>query len=126
MRGIVIGASIGGLSVAAQLARSGLDVTVLEAHIYPGGCAATFYHQGYRFDSGATLAGGFYPGGPMDVLARVAGIPRWPWRPAAPAMLVHLPDGVQIARWGDGRRWDEYLAAFGEDSLAFWRWQENT
>ncbi|MCL4507139.1 MAG: hypothetical protein M1434_02870 [Chloroflexi bacterium] len=24
------------------------DVTVLEAHVYTGGCAGTFYHQDYR------------------------------------------------------------------------------
>jgi C-3',4' desaturase CrtD len=122
----VIGAGIGGLSTAAVLRRSGLDVTVLEAHVYPGGCAGTFYHQGYRFDAGATLAGGFYPGGPMDLLARAAGVPRWPGRPAAPAMLVHLPDGQQVRRWGDERRWDEYRSAFGVEALAFWRWQETT
>jgi phytoene dehydrogenase-like protein len=65
-RVVVIGAGIGGLTTAAALARTGLQVTVLEAHIYPGGCAGTFYHQGFRFDAGATLAGGFYPGGPLD------------------------------------------------------------
>ena len=125
-RAVVIGAGIGGLSAAAVLARRGFDVTVLEAHVYPGGCAGTFYHQGYRFDAGATLAGGFYPGGPMDLLGREAGIPRWPGRPAIPAMLVHLPGGEPVARWGDDRRWEAYRAAFGEDTLAFWRWQEET
>ena len=70
-RVVVIGAGVGGLTTAAVLARAGMDVTVLEAHVYPGGCAGTFYHQGYRFDAGATLAAGFYPGGPMDLVASV-------------------------------------------------------
>ena len=104
---VVIGAGIGGLTTAAMLAKAGLEVTVLEGHVYPGGCAGTFFHRGYRFDAGATLAGGFYPGGPMDLVAQAAGIARWPVRPSQPAMAVHLPDGAAITRWGDGRRWPE-------------------
>jgi C-3',4' desaturase CrtD len=44
-RVIIIGAGIGGLTVAALLTRAGMDVTVLEAHVDPGGSAATFFHQ---------------------------------------------------------------------------------
>ncbi|MBK9055417.1 MAG: FAD-dependent oxidoreductase [Chloroflexi bacterium] len=55
---VVIGAGVGGLTAAATLAHAGWPVTVLEAHVYPGGCAGTFYHQEYRFEAGATLAGG--------------------------------------------------------------------
>jgi protoporphyrinogen oxidase len=89
----VIGAGIGGLVSAAALARAGLEVTALEAHIYAGGCAGTFYHQGYRFDAGATLAGGFYTGGPMDQTAKSAGIESWNSVPSQEAMLVHMPAG---------------------------------
>jgi C-3',4' desaturase CrtD len=125
-RCIIIGAGIGGLATAAVLARRGLNVTVLEAQVYPGGCAGTFYHQGYRFDAGATVAGGFYPGGPMDLLAKSTGITRWPATPVEPAMRVHLPNNTLIDRRGDERRWEERLKAFGPQAVDFWQWQERT
>jgi C-3',4' desaturase CrtD len=124
-RAIIIGAGIGGLTAAASLAKAGLDVTVLEAHIYPGGCAGTFYHQGYRFDAGATLAGGFYPGGPMDRVASSVGIAAWRAHPERQAMVVHLPDGTRVRLWSDQARWQERQAAFGPASEAFFKWQEN-
>jgi C-3',4' desaturase CrtD len=125
-RVVVIGAGIGGLTTAALLAKAGVAVTVLEAHIYPGGCAGTFFHKGYRFDAGATVAGGFYPGGPMDLLAKKLSIPDWNGEAAQTAMQVHLPDGARITRYADERRWHAREAAFGAESLAFWQWQERT
>ncbi|MCS7061520.1 MAG: NAD(P)/FAD-dependent oxidoreductase [Anaerolineae bacterium] len=105
---LVIGAGVGGATAAALLAKAGHAVTVLEAHVYPGGSAGTFYHKGYRFDAGATLAGGFHPGGPHDVVGRALGI-HWPIHPAEPAWQVHLPDRT-LTRWGDSQRWQEELA----------------
>lgn len=136
-RVVVIGAGIGGLTTAAILARAGLTVTVLEAHIYPGGCAGTFFHQGFRFDAGATVAGGFYPGGPMDRLAGATGIDDWEATPTAAAMAVHLPDYLQVSNsgnghlkailhYGDERRWQERQRVFGAQSMGFWQWQEKT
>ena len=128
---VIVGAGVGGLTTAAVLARAGLDVTVLEAHIYPGGCAGTFFHKGYRFEAGATLAGGFAPGGPMALVAQAAGIPAWPVRAEddrqeAPALVVHLPDGSQVARWAGEARHAARRAAFGPQGDAFWGWQERT
>jgi C-3',4' desaturase CrtD len=123
---VVIGGGVGGLTTAAVLAKAGFDVTVLEAQVYPGGCASTYFHQGYRFDSGATVAAGFYPGGPMDLLARAVGIEEWKACPADIAMVVHLPDGTAVTRWTGDSHLDAYREAFGPDSLRFFAWQERT
>ena len=88
---IVIGAGMGGLSTAALLTQAGYDVTVLEAHTYLGGCAGTFYHKGYHFDAGATVAGGFQPNGPMTMLAEQLGI-SWDIQQHDPAWVVHMPE----------------------------------
>lgn len=90
-RVVVIGAGIGGLSAAALLAKAGYLVTVLEAQTYPGGSASTFEHKGYRFESGATIAGGFQANGPHTILAEQLDI-QWPVKQHEPAWVVHLPD----------------------------------
>ncbi len=119
---IVIGAGVGGLTAAALLAKAGFDVTVLEGHVYPGGCAGTFFHQGYRFDAGATIAGGFQPGAPHAIVAERLNL-TWPITPVGPAWVVHLPDRV-IARYGDPERWRAERDAQLPELRHFWHLQE--
>jgi C-3',4' desaturase CrtD len=95
---VIIGAGIGGLTTGALLAQAGYDVTVLERHTYPGGSAGTFYHQGYRFDAGATVAGGFQANGPHTLVGEKLGI-KWPVHLSETAWTVHLPDrNVTVTR----------------------------
>jgi len=123
---IVIGAGFGGLTTAAELARSGKNVVLLESHTYPGGCAGTFFYQNYRFDAGATLAGGFAPGMPMDILAQRFNLD-WQSKPAETAMTVHLPGQPPMPIWTDRDRWRaERVDFFGESAEKFWDWQETT
>lgn len=59
---VVVGAGFGGLGAALTLAERGVDVLLLEQLGYPGGCASTFERFGLRWESGATLFGGFQEG----------------------------------------------------------------
>lgn len=117
---IVIGAGIGGLTAGALLLKAGHRVTVLEAHVYPGGCAGTFYHKKYRFDAGATLAGGFAPGGPHARVADALGL-TWPIRPVEPAWVVHLPDGRAVTQWADPQQWQAERQAAFPGTEPFWQ-----
>jgi phytoene dehydrogenase-like protein len=120
---VVIGAGVGGLTTAALLLNAGHRVTVLEAHIYRGGCAGAFYHQGYRFDAGATLAGGFAPGGPHARVAELLNL-EWPVRPVDPAWVVHLPDRT-TAQWAEAERWRAERQTAFPGAERFWRTQES-
>ncbi|XP_048416829.1 all-trans-retinol 13,14-reductase-like [Stegostoma tigrinum] len=57
---IVIGSGIGGLSVAAILAKAGKRVLVLEQHDQAGGCCHTFIKKGFEFDVGIHYIGQLY------------------------------------------------------------------
>ena len=119
---VVVGAGVGGLTAASLLLKAGFLVTVLEAHVYAGGSAGTFYHKGYRFDAGATLAGGFSPGGPHAQVADILDL-TWPVKPVDPAWVVHLPN-KDITQWANQTRWEEERREKLPGTENFWCLQE--
>jgi len=60
---VVVGAGLGGLTCALELARQGLKVCVLERHRVAGGYAHAFRRRGYHFDVSLHYVGGLDPGG---------------------------------------------------------------
>lgn len=52
---LVIGAGVGGITTAAQLAHNGFKVTVVEKCDQPGGRCGYIEKDGHRFDTGPTL-----------------------------------------------------------------------
>jgi len=55
MKIAVIGSGIGGLAIAARLAKKGYDVTLYEKNATPGGKVSQIRERGYRFDTGPSL-----------------------------------------------------------------------
>lgn len=86
--GIVIGAGIGGLVTATQLASRGLKPLVLERYTIPGGSAGYFERDGYRFDVGASMIFGFGQQGTTNLLTRALA--------AVGQRVETLPDPVQV------------------------------
>ncbi|MEN9212890.1 MAG: carotene isomerase [Thermostichus sp. DG02_3_bins_51] len=92
---IVIGAGIGGLVTASQLAAKGYNVLVLEKYLIPGGSAGYFERrdpQGrgiYRFDVGASMIFGLGSKGTTNLLTRALA--------AVGEQIDAIPDPVQIA-----------------------------
>ncbi|KAM4691931.1 all-trans-retinol 13,14-reductase-like [Rhinophrynus dorsalis] len=65
---VVIGSGIGGLSVAALLAKAGKKVLVLEQHDQAGGSCHTFEQHGYEFDVGIHYLGQMHEAGMLRVI----------------------------------------------------------
>lgn len=108
---VVLGAGIEGLAAAAELARAGRSVVVLEARAVPGGSAAREeFHPGFR-------ASGLLPDCSLvrrELLAPL-GLERFGlrWLPALPALLVPDKSGCPLLFRRDLAQMDGELP--GED-----------
>jgi phytoene dehydrogenase-like protein len=93
---VVVGAGLGGLTVAALVAARGASVCVVEKESRGGGCVAPFEKFGYEFEPSAGLYSSW---GENEIHARVfAELPVAPptARKLSPAYTVRLPDGAQV------------------------------
>ncbi len=106
---VVIGAGLAGATAGALLAHAGRRVLVLERDVHPGGCAASYEEDGYRFAVGATVGMGLEPGGLVrGVFERVGRVPRY--LDVDPAIRVLVDDRV-IDLHRDRDAWRAALAA---------------
>jgi len=112
---VVIGAGIGGLAVAAVLARRGVSVCLLERQSYAGGCAAIVEHAGYQFEPTHGLYCGWEPGAVFDRLFSELAVPPPRARAVSKPYVVRLPDGSDVPRINDpGELEDSLGSAFPE------------
>jgi phytoene desaturase len=93
---VVVGAGLGGLSAALQLAGAGREVIVCERGMAPGGCAGALEIDGYRFDTGPTVL--TMPELINDALAAVdESLEDWlDLRRLDPAYRAWFPDGSHL------------------------------
>ncbi len=99
---IVIGAGIGGLTVAALMQARGLSTLTFEQHTVPGGSASLFRKKGYTFDAGASMFYGFgtnEQSGTLNLHTRIfqrLGI-HVPTIHDPVQIHYHLPNGFEVA-----------------------------
>jgi len=110
---IVVGAGIGGLVTATQLAVKGIKVLVLEKYLIPGGSASFFARNGYRFDVGASMIFGFGKRGTTNLLTRAleAVGQDLPTIPDPVQVHYHLPDGLEVEVARDYQRFIDHLSS---------------
>ena len=111
---VVVGAGIGGLTVAALLSARGVKTCLLERQSQVGGCIARVEFSGYDFEPGMGLYTSFGPGGVYEKL-----FSQLPVEPPAVSLLAspyvkRLADGTDVTLSND----DLYSIEGGTGSLA--------
>jgi C-3',4' desaturase CrtD len=94
---VVVGAGIGGLTVAALLAARGVNVWVLERASGVGGCAANFEKFGYSFEAGNGLYTSWESNGIHQRVFAELPVDPPEVELLEPGYVVRLPDHSQIS-----------------------------
>lgn len=110
---IIVGAGMGGLVTATQLAAKGWRPLVLERYLIPGGSAGYFEREGYRFDVGASMIFGFGQQGTTNLLTRALAAVGQQLETIPDPVQVHyrLPHGLEIRVHRD---YEQFLAELGD------------
>eukprot|EP00850_Spirogloea_muscicola_P015807 SM000124S25939 [mRNA] locus=s124:249496:259561:+ [translate_table: standard] len=95
---IVIGAGIGGIVAATQLAVRGATVLLLEKYVIPGGSSGWFQDEGYTFDVGSSVMFGFGDKGNVNLVTRALAAvgKKLELLPDPAAVEYHVPGGLAV------------------------------
>uniref|UniRef100_A0A0G4GWP1 Amine oxidase domain-containing protein n=2 Tax=Chromera velia TaxID=505693 RepID=A0A0G4GWP1_9ALVE len=119
---VVIGSGIGGLCCGAMCGRYGFDVTVLESHYHPGGCAHSFEIDNCVFDAGPSLwAGLSRPSpNPLRQVLDAIGDKSVEWK-TYDGWMMYTPEGAFRFDCGPVR-WEETLRKVaGDEAVRDWQ-----
>lgn len=118
---MIVGAGPGGLATAMLLARSGVDVTVVERHARVGGRTSTMEQDGFKFDRGPTFF--LYPRVLREIFAD-AGYDldrEVPMERLDPQYRLVFGGGGQMDATPDVRRMEGQIAALSAHDAAEFR-----
>lgn len=117
----VIGAGVGGLTVAARLARRGHQVRVFEQSDRVGGKCHTEWIDGFGFDTGPSLL--TLPAVYRDFFMKTGKGVDLDLVPLDPAFDYHFADGsrLRLPNLSRNRAVTEIAAVFGEDAAKEWK-----
>ena len=121
---VVVGAGIGGLTVAALLAARGLNVCMLERQSQAGGCIARVEFGGLEFESGMGVYTSFGAGEIYERIFHELPVEVPEVRVLSRPYVVRLADGTDVRLLPGDDFFDELRAAFPEcadDAIAFYR-----
>ncbi|XP_039596848.1 all-trans-retinol 13,14-reductase-like [Polypterus senegalus] len=126
---VVIGSGIGGLGVAAILAKAGKRVLVLEQHSRAGGCTHTFSDKGFEFDVGIHYIGELQEHRSLRVLADQLTDGQLQWAPLDnpyDVLVLGSPDSRREypIYSGERRFTDELKKRFPDESAAIDRFTQ--
>lgn len=98
---VIVGAGLGGLTTAALLGASGLQVTIVDQNETAGGCASHFVRDGMDFDPAIHFTLDAGPGGYFETLLEYLGVSEMvefrqferTYRAVFPGLTIEAPTG---------------------------------